>query len=94
VTELGVLGIPAILVPYPYAKNHQIDNARVLERLKTVLIILEKDLKPGNLRDKIFLTLGKGISQEENRKILKDDFAADAVDRLVAEIERLVLRAT
>jgi UDP-N-acetylglucosamine--N-acetylmuramyl-(pentapeptide) pyrophosphoryl-undecaprenol N-acetylglucosamine transferase len=91
VTELGVLGLPAILVPYPYAKNHQIDNARVLERLKTVLIIMEKDLKPGILRDKIFLTLGRGVSREENLKILKHDFAADAVDRLVAEIERLVM---
>jgi len=87
VTELGVLGLPAILIPYPFAKNHQIDNARVLERLKTVLIILEKDLKPGILRDKIFLVLGMGMDRAANRKKLSNDIAADAEDRLVTEIE-------
>jgi UDP-N-acetylglucosamine--N-acetylmuramyl-(pentapeptide) pyrophosphoryl-undecaprenol N-acetylglucosamine transferase len=89
VTELGLLGIPAVLIPYPHAKNHQIENALILEQLKTVLIILEKDLKPGILRDKIFLVLEQGLSREEIRMKLREDFAADAVDRLVAEIERL-----
>jgi UDP-N-acetylglucosamine--N-acetylmuramyl-(pentapeptide) pyrophosphoryl-undecaprenol N-acetylglucosamine transferase len=89
VTELGVLGLPAILIPYPHAQNHQIENARVLERLKTVLIIPEKDLKPGMLRDKLFLVLGMGMTRDKNRKTLEKVIAADAVDRLVAEIERL-----
>jgi UDP-N-acetylglucosamine--N-acetylmuramyl-(pentapeptide) pyrophosphoryl-undecaprenol N-acetylglucosamine transferase len=90
VTELGLLGIPAVLIPYPYAKNHQIENARILVQIKTVLIILEKDLKPGILRDKIFLIMERGLSREENRKELKDDFAIDATGRLVTEIESLV----
>ena len=30
VTELGLLGIPAVLVPYPFAGNHQKYNADVL----------------------------------------------------------------
>jgi UDP-N-acetylglucosamine--N-acetylmuramyl-(pentapeptide) pyrophosphoryl-undecaprenol N-acetylglucosamine transferase len=90
VTELGLLGIPAVLVPYPYAKNHQIDNARILVQLKTVLIILEKDLKPGMLRDKIFSIIEEGLSREKNRKKLKEDFAVDAADRLVTEIESLI----
>ncbi len=89
VTELGLLGIPAVLIPYPHAKNHQIENARVLERQNMAAIIQEKDLKGGLLRDKIFLMLEQRISREESQTRLKEDFAVDATDRLIAEIERL-----
>ncbi|MBF0122893.1 MAG: undecaprenyldiphospho-muramoylpentapeptide beta-N-acetylglucosaminyltransferase [Candidatus Omnitrophica bacterium] len=89
VTEVGLLGIPAVLIPYPYAKNHQIANARVLERYKTGVIIEEKDLNGDILRDKIFLLLQGKSSREENREKLKDDFASDAVIRLADEVDRL-----
>ena len=89
VTELGLLGIPAVLIPYPHAKNHQIANARVLERHKTGVIIEEKDLNGGILRDKIFSLLQGKFSHEENQKKLKDDFAWDASSRLVDEVDRL-----
>ena len=90
VTELGLLGIPAILIPYPHANNHQYENARVLERQKTGAIIQEKDLKADILRDKIFSGMEQSSSREENRKRLKDDFTADALGLLVPEIEQLV----
>lgn len=43
--ELTAKGIPAILVPYPYAaENHQEYNARILERNGAAAVIRDQDL--------------------------------------------------
>ena len=45
ITEVSILGKPAIFIPYPYAtENHQEFNARVLESRDAAKIILDKDL--------------------------------------------------
>ena len=44
-SELTARGIPAVLVPYPYAaENHQEFNARALEQAGAAVVILNKDL--------------------------------------------------
>lgn len=48
--EVTARGIPAILVPYPFAaENHQEYNARVLEQQGAAIVILDKELKGSNL---------------------------------------------
>jgi len=48
--ELTALGIPSILVPYPYAsENHQEFNARALEKEGAALVILDRQLNGGLL---------------------------------------------
>lgn len=48
--ELTVVGLPAILVPYPYAAgNHQAYNARSLEKAGAALVIEDKALQGENL---------------------------------------------
>jgi len=43
--EITARGLPAILIPYPYATNsHQLENARFLEAQGAAYSILEKDL--------------------------------------------------
>ncbi len=43
--EIGAYGLPAILIPYPYAThNHQEVNARIFEKEGAAILILEKDL--------------------------------------------------
>lgn len=43
VAELAVSGVPAILVPYPYATgNHQEANARALERAGGAVVLLDE----------------------------------------------------
>jgi UDP-N-acetylglucosamine--N-acetylmuramyl-(pentapeptide) pyrophosphoryl-undecaprenol N-acetylglucosamine transferase len=93
VTELGLLGVPAVLIPYPGARDHQKYNARVLERCGTASIIEEKSLRQGILRDKIFAQLRQdphGISRAGNRSKLKDDFVSNGAERLCDELLRLV----
>lgn len=48
--ELTARGIPAILIPYPYAaENHQEHNARALEEAGAARMILDRDLTPERL---------------------------------------------
>ena len=92
VTELGLLGVPAVLIPYPGARDHQKYNARVLERLGTASIIEEKCLRQDTLRDKIFSQLRRdpsGSMRIKNRETLKGDFVHDGAERLCDEVLKL-----
>lgn len=54
ISEITLCGIPAILIPYPYAAyKHQEENAYYLKEHQAAEVILEKDLN----KDKLFNTL-------------------------------------
>ena len=56
VTELSALGLPSILIPYPYAMdNHQLFNARFLEVKGGAIIINNKDLTKELLAEKVII---------------------------------------
>jgi len=45
IAEITAIGVPSILIPKTYtAENHQVYNARALEKEGAALVILEKDL--------------------------------------------------
>ena len=53
-TEITALGKPSLLIPFPFAaNNHQEHNARSLVKAGAAEMILEKDLRPGLLTDRI-----------------------------------------
>ena len=50
--ELMLFGLPALLVPYPYAaRRHQQANARALERVHAADVVEEANLEPGWLAE-------------------------------------------
>lgn len=54
VAELAILGLPAILIPYPYAaENHQEKNARALVEKKAVDMVIDEFLDGDTLYNKI-----------------------------------------
>lgn len=54
IAELCVLGLPSILIPYPYATgNHQEHNARALERRSAALVIRDADLNGADLTARV-----------------------------------------
>jgi UDP-N-acetylglucosamine--N-acetylmuramyl-(pentapeptide) pyrophosphoryl-undecaprenol N-acetylglucosamine transferase len=54
VAELSALGKPAILVPFPFAANdHQRHNAAALVEGGGAVLVLERDLTPAVLADRI-----------------------------------------
>ena len=54
VSETSAIGLPSLLIPFPYAlDNHQLFNAQFLEKKGGALIIKDKDLNPKVLAAKI-----------------------------------------
>ena len=51
---MAILGLPAILIPYPYAtENHQEKNARALAEKKAVDIVIDEFLDGDTLYNKV-----------------------------------------
>ena len=55
--ELSYFGIPALLIPYPYAGGHQLLNARFFENRSAAWCAQERDLVPGLVLEKIRLLM-------------------------------------
>jgi len=52
ITEVAVIGKPAIFIPFPYAtENHQEYNAKVLQKVGAAKIILDKNLNANLLNE-------------------------------------------
>lgn len=55
IAEITSIGAPAILVPYPYATaDHQLHNARSLEKQGAASVIVDSELNGETLNKKIF----------------------------------------
>jgi len=66
IAELTAFGIPAILVPYPYAANdHQLLNALVLEQHGAARAVEQKDLDGERLADLLKGLLGRPARLED-----------------------------
>jgi len=53
IAEFIAMQLPSILIPYPYAKLHQYDNARFLVDREAAVLIEDKILDKATLRDMI-----------------------------------------
>ncbi|MCF8008349.1 MAG: undecaprenyldiphospho-muramoylpentapeptide beta-N-acetylglucosaminyltransferase, partial [Halanaerobiales bacterium] len=89
--EITALGIPAVLVPYPYsAEGHQEVNAKFLEESNAAVMVKDQDFN-----GKMLLKLVKDILYDEKRlkemsKNSKNLAKLNASDKLVDIIESLV----
>ena len=90
-SEILVLGIPAILIPYPYAaENHQFWNAMSLVNVGAAKIIEDKNLHGERLLDAVLeIMQGKNKRDEMHRastKLAKKD----ALEKIVSEVLKLM----
>ncbi|MDD3661458.1 MAG: UDP-N-acetylglucosamine--N-acetylmuramyl-(pentapeptide) pyrophosphoryl-undecaprenol N-acetylglucosamine transferase [Candidatus Dojkabacteria bacterium] len=92
VYEIGVLGVPAVLVPIPWVThNEQYHNAKVLESIGLAKILPEGVLSPEILfqevqRMSMKVKTGMIAVDEEARRSI---FVTDAAERIVVELERM-----
>ncbi len=88
-SEILFLGIPAILVPYPYAtQDHQLINAKTIEGSGGCLVLEEKELKTHS--QKVEEILGEIIRDEKKRKEMAKrarDLSKDGTEEILVTME-------
>lgn len=83
ITEISVVGKPAIFIPFPYAtENHQEYNARVLEGVGAAKIILNKDLNSE--------ILGNTINEIVNDKSIIETMSRNANKVAMQNVEEKI----
>jgi UDP-N-acetylglucosamine--N-acetylmuramyl-(pentapeptide) pyrophosphoryl-undecaprenol N-acetylglucosamine transferase len=92
--ELAALGLPSILVPYPFAADdHQLRNARAFEAAGACAVIEDRELNA----DSLWWTL-RSIVQADRlaamREAARSLAAHDPVATILARIDSLVSRKT
>ena len=73
ISELLFFRSPAIIIPYPYAYAHQLSNARVLERMKTAIVIKDEELEAEDLKE----TLEDLMSNPDKIRQMRQNFSRD-----------------
>ncbi len=83
-SELAVLGLPAILVPYPYAaENHQEKNARTLLEKKAASMVIDEFLDGETLYKKL-KELREGIDYLEQMSTnIRNEARPDALNKIL-----------
>jgi len=89
VTELGLLGLAAILVPYPFAGNHQKYNADVLAACGAAIVIEQKNLTKDSLQEAVSRLLRSDTSRRALQTKASGLLQEDAARQLALVVEGL-----
>ena len=91
ITEISIVGKPAIFVPLPnVSENHQEYNARVLEKVGSAKILLNKDLTANSLNENIQSIISDKEKMIQMGKNANKVAIANVQDRIYEEIKKLV----
>lgn len=91
VSEIVALGLPSILVPSPYVThNHQLENAKELERNKASIVLEEKDFDKTHLLPLIDRILTNKEKQKEMIESAKRLGVRDSATRIVNLIKEMI----
>jgi len=89
ISEIAFFGIPAVLIPYPWAGCHQTENALSLARAGAAVVLAEKELSSNRLKKEIFSIINneKEIKQMiNNMRLFSKPDAASMLARQVMEL--------
>lgn len=91
ISELCIVGKPAILVPSPnVAEDHQTHNAASLVSKNAALMISDADAEE-TLVDRMLALMGDDAEQEQLSKHIKQLGIADASRRIAAEVDKILV---
>jgi UDP-N-acetylglucosamine--N-acetylmuramyl-(pentapeptide) pyrophosphoryl-undecaprenol N-acetylglucosamine transferase len=92
--ELAAVGVPALLVPFPWAAdNHQLHNALAFARVGAAEVLEEKDATPERLADRLWALVENPTAAERMRRALAPWHVPDAAVRVAEAILSAVARA-
>jgi UDP-N-acetylglucosamine--N-acetylmuramyl-(pentapeptide) pyrophosphoryl-undecaprenol N-acetylglucosamine transferase len=88
--ELAVFGLPALLIPYPFAvRNHQMGNARALQDSGAADVVAQEDLTSSWLRDYLVSVSETPERIERMQGAMKKRAQANAAGRLADLLEKV-----
>ncbi len=88
--ELAVFGLPALLIPYPFAvRNHQMGNARALQDSAAADVVAQEDLTASWLCDYLVSVSEKPERLEHMVAAMKKRAQLNASGRLADLLERV-----
>ena len=91
--ELAARGVPAILIPYPYAaENHQEKNARAVEAAGAAEVILNRDLSGAVLEGALRTLLADEVRRAAMAAAMKRLGKPEAAERIAALALRIAKR--
>jgi len=91
--ELGVFGLPALLIPYPHAaSDHQTANARALEKLGAADVVQQADINVEWLADYIRTQIDDASRLEKMRAHALRKDVLNAAEKLAETVEQCALR--
>jgi len=94
-TEVAAVGLPSILVPYPYAADdHQTANAKVFEDAGAAMLVQERDLGADQLTTMVRSILENPERRDQMAAAARKMAITDAADRVRDAILAAVLPAT
>jgi len=89
IAEFLVLGLPMILIPFPYsAENHQEANAEAVQNMGAGIVLNESDI------EKLGDIISSVVFDEENLKAMKMNARKNAKDNASTEIVNLIYELT
>lgn len=93
VNELSAAGKAALLIPFPGAADqHQLDNARAMERIGAARVILQADLTPERLAAEIRELMANPVALEKMGDSARGLAKPDASARIADLVEALAQR--
>lgn len=88
--EIAYFGKPMVLIPYPFAMSHQVENARIFSEKGAAIQIDEKDMSPDLIRNSLMDLLKDRKRLNEMAESAKRLSMPDSSYTLAEEILRLV----
>ncbi|HMP73674.1 MAG TPA: undecaprenyldiphospho-muramoylpentapeptide beta-N-acetylglucosaminyltransferase [Kiritimatiellia bacterium] len=90
-SELCVFGLPSLLVPYPFAvRDHQMANARAMEKLGAADVAPERDLNVDWLVTYLDRSLRVADRRERMAKAARSRAIGDGAERLADVVEKVM----
>ncbi|NQT95133.1 MAG: undecaprenyldiphospho-muramoylpentapeptide beta-N-acetylglucosaminyltransferase [Candidatus Omnitrophica bacterium] len=89
-SEIAVFGLPAILIPYPWAGYHQKDNAEAIAGSGGAVVVEENRISPKELRSEIFDIIDNEEKMREMSSSMRSLAKIDAASKMSDQIEELL----
>ncbi|MBZ0187074.1 MAG: undecaprenyldiphospho-muramoylpentapeptide beta-N-acetylglucosaminyltransferase [Candidatus Obscuribacterales bacterium] len=90
IAELAVTGTPSIFIPYPYAaQDHQMHNARYLEKKGAALVIAQDELDSSRLANLILSTIAEKEKLANMKAAMKSLGRPQAANDLANQLKEL-----